>query len=295
MAKLFGVAFSSPAVIPLLIDNSRFMVHTYSGNDQDYKDYLSVREQRDKIVLVSSVRRLVKAADLDTDHQVRVFLIFDRSEILSNIEGCEILDAEKSGLNWTIKPDKITKGDFNTLLEEAAATDASFLVPEDINQIATLFKPTLLDFIQQVLASIPKERLPRDESEESDESEDEYNSATFDEEFVKETFGWICGISHARRWIVRYKKKLINFGADQELVLDLYRFCAEGQEAKNLWKAYHAMREGVELGTAALLFAAHPIDLKKCARMYPPEEDREYIAVPNLQETEEEDDFNEEA
>jgi len=152
MSQLLGVAFSSPAVVPLLIDNTRFMVHTYDGKEGSYRDYLSVRENRDKVVLVSSVRNLKKAQDTDTNRSVRVFLLFDRADILSNIEGCKVIDATQDSVDtstWNVLPEKITKENLNTLLEEAASTDIPFRIPEDIAQKAAMLEPSLFDFIGQ--------------------------------------------------------------------------------------------------------------------------------------------------
>jgi len=292
MSQLLGVAFSSPAVVPLLIDNTHFMIHTYDGKEESYKDYLAVREDRDKVVLVSSLRNLTKAHKLDSKGSVRVFMLFDRAEILSNIEGCTILDAEESKVNtgnWNVKGEKVTREELNTILADAAATDVPFTIPDNISAQAALLEPSLFDFVGQVLESIPKEQLPEDDSDYTDEDEEkvEYDPEEYFPTFRKDTAAWVCGINHKRLWIVRHKKKLVQIGADSELVLDLYRFCAEGQAAKSLWHAYHAMRQGVGLEDAAAKYEAHPGDLRACVELFPPEEEREYKSEPDLSDEEE--------
>jgi len=291
MSQLLGVAFSSPAVVPLLIDNTHFLVHTYSGRKGAFKDYLAVQEDRDKVVLVPTVRKLVQAHELDEDQDVRVFMLFDRADILSQISGCTIIDSVPNEADpgaWTVAPEKVTRERLNEILTEATTKDVAFTIPTDVAQQAALLEPSLFDFIGQILRSIPKEPLPKDESEEEEADDFIYDPEEFAKVFTRDTAAWVCGINHARLWIIRHKKRTIKLGADEELVLDLYRFCNEGTAAQNLWKAYHAALGGLTLEEAIEKYEAHPGDLKRCVEMFPLEEERTYKRVPEDEEADEE-------
>ncbi len=286
MTHLLGVAFSSPAVVPLLIDNSQFLIHTFTGRESHYKDYLSVQEEtRQKVVLVPSVKKLQNAVSLDKSKEVSVFMLFDRAEILDKIDGCSIIDGEQHPDNpgyWNIKKEKITKDKLNALLVTSSAEEKPFAISQDVISEAAILEPSVFDFIGQVIMSIPEEVLPSEEKDAVDISW--YNKETFKETFTEDTIGWICGVHHARLWILRYKKKLIQIGANEELVLDLYRFCSEGQAALSIWRAYHDIRNGDEIREAASKYEAHPLDVEKCVQMFPVEEKREYRRVPEDEE-----------
>jgi len=272
MSELLGVAFSSPAVVPLLVDNEKFMVHAYDGAKDHYRDYLAVRESRKKIVLVPNVKRLVQAQELDPEQRVDVYMLFDRVELLSCIPGCLIVDGEPDTANpsmWHIKTDKIKKEELNTLLDTTAVQNTGFNVPIDIYKKTSLLEPSLVDFISQVTASI------------------ENIGDGYEDSFKYDTLSWVCGAMNTKEWIALHKESLTTQGANEDLALDLYRYCAEGSAAKSLWKAFHAMqKKGVTLEDAATKYQAHAGDLQVCATLFKPYKKKNFKYAPKKKDLE---------
>jgi hypothetical protein len=262
MTQVFGVVFSSPAVVPLLIDSKRFLVYTFDGSPGPFKDFLGIEEERPKVVLLSSIRKLLQARELDANKVIHAILLFDRADVVSRIEGCTLLDGELDPVNpgtWRVLQDKVTKDTLNETL--AGAVDTPFNIPKNVLTQAAMYEPSVFEFLGQLIASVD---IPDD----------------FRDKMIHDTAAWMIGMHHPRMWVVRFKKFLLeDYNADPELTLDLYRFCAESKSAYNLWCAYHKCLAGHSVVDAAGMCEAHPGDLQRCVEMFPPEDypDRESI------------------
>ena len=235
MPNLVGLAFTSPQIAIMVCDRAQFRVHYYQNRPNELHSFLQETDTRLPVVIVKSVSDLNRIKDVDGIHAM---LLFDDPEVMAQIDGIRILDAEtdpeyagykkKVASASTLNSSLLKRGDFRL---NPAALSSLAVLSADIS-FGTLLKT--------VIGTID---LPDD--------------------FIEHVCLYAVGALQRRSWVSRVQKTGLAAGISVEKMAELEKFIEQSPPCERLWRAFYDHKEdGVPITDLVEQFGAHEEDLR---------------------------------
>lgn len=218
MAKLIGLAFTSPGVTILSIDRNKYRTFYYERNTlSDFRLFLQQEDSRLPVVLVKNVRHLQELASIDTG--VECFILFEDPKVLQNIKGAILPDFEPSvNTEWTKK--LVPPDYFNALLENKEGhsfeiTEKALLSSSEMSKEITFEE--LIKVVKNQYQDIGKE----------------------DSNFVQQACKYIVKLVNKKSWVASGRKPALADGLSVKTIAELEKFIETSKTADELWRAFY--------------------------------------------------------
>lgn len=235
MTNLVGLAFTSPQIALMVCDRDRFRVHFYQNRPNELHAFIQEKDERLTVVLVKSVHDLNRVKDVDGIHAL---LLFDDPEVMSQIDGISILDAEADTKYAGYKKKVASSSSLNTALLKRGSFSLGAKAVSSIRVLSSDI--TFREMIQTVLSD---KKLP--------------------DEFLANVCLYLVGALQKRSWVSRVQKTGLSAGISVEKMAELEKFIEQAPAGEMLWRAFYDLNEdGVSVADVVSQFEANEDDLK---------------------------------
>jgi hypothetical protein len=219
MAKLIGLAFTSPGVAVITVDREKYRVFYHDRSTaSDFRIFLQQKDGRKPVVFLKSVRDLPELQKMG-EGEVESFVLFEDPSVLCQIEGTKLPDVTGDAtIGWTKRI--VTPEEFNSLLsndekETFTVTEKALAVNGELTKGIT-FK----ELIQAVTASYKELQ-------------------TDSKDFVIAACKYITKQINKKAWVSSARKPALAVGVNVKVLAELEKAIETDKASEELWRAFY--------------------------------------------------------
>jgi len=219
MAKLIGLAFTSPGLAVCVIDREKYRVCYHDQSTAaDFRLFLQQKDDRKPVVFVTSARVLAEIQPIG-EGVVESYVLFSDPAILTEIKGIHLPDitGEAAG-GWTRVT--ITPDQFNAMLDKEDS--GTFEVTEKaLTASGDLMKGiTFKELVEAVEASYKE--LGKDSTD-----------------LVLQACRYVTKLISKKTWVSSARKPALNAGINVKVLAELEKSIETDKAAEELWRAFY--------------------------------------------------------